>query len=328
MKKLFSLATITVLLISICSCQNENIQFDENVSKISTIETTSNGVQSIKDSISALNKNLIKYRSHPNGTKMGKSFWKNLFGRGLKVFTADCVGALKGLFGGKNIWQNAKSSSLSTAKVELINIGLDTAKDIFKSPSTGDTIPATIFVNPRDSALNEVILSNQKNELDINDSIGYYHNRIIYDLLQKENDAKYWASLSDEDILKKVNNAIIDVIPETNYCDTTLTQETIDFCIFISNSARNRNSAIEMLDDIKNQYSEMADLIDILTFYIRGMEDVATQEEWEQYCKDVIRIVSTSKLTNKQKECLRAGIAVGYASTKLWNTEVLDKITK
>lgn len=178
-------------------------------------------------------------------------------------------------------------------------------------------------MNSRDTALSDVVLTEEQSA-SINDSIGYYHNQIIYDLLEKENDAQYWANLSDHDILFKVNNAIKDVMPETEYSDTTLTQETLEFCTFVSNSAQSSNNITEMLNNIKSKYAEITDLIDILALYLQGMEIVETQEEWEQYCKDLIRIISNSGLTEEQKESLKAGINVGYASTKLWNTELLN----
>lgn len=51
------------------------------------------------------------------------------------------------------------------------------------------------------------------------------------------------------------------------------------------------------------------------------MELVETDEEWEQYCKDVIELISNSGLAERDKESLKAGVTVGYASSKLWKCE-------
>ncbi|WP_277821320.1 hypothetical protein [Palleniella muris] len=51
------------------------------------------------------------------------------------------------------------------------------------------------------------------------------------------------------------------------------------------------------------------------------MELVQTDAEWEQYCKNVIALVSDSSISEADKDALVKGVTVGYASSKLWKCE-------
>jgi hypothetical protein len=55
--------------------------------------------------------------------------------------------------------------------------------------------------------------------------------------------------------------------------------------------------------------------------FFEGMELVSSEDEWEQYCKGIINLISNSNIPDKDKKALQIGISVGYASSKLWKTE-------
>lgn len=62
-------------------------------------------------------------------------------------------------------------------------------------------------------------------------------------------------------------------------------------------------------------------MLDVVALYFNGMELVQTDAEWEQYCKNVIALVSDSCISEADKDALVKGVTVGYASSKLWKCE-------
>ncbi len=62
-------------------------------------------------------------------------------------------------------------------------------------------------------------------------------------------------------------------------------------------------------------------MLDTTSGFFEGMELVTTDEEWEQYCKDVIKLITRSDIPEADKNALKMGVSVGYASSKLWKFE-------
>ncbi len=77
----------------------------------------------------------------------------------------------------------------------------------------------------------------------------------------------------------------------------------------------------ELISACSTQYPELKDMLDTTSGFFEGMELVTTDEEWEQYCKDVIKLITRSDIPEADKNALKMGVSVGYASSKLWKFE-------
>ena len=108
---------------------------------------------------------------------------------------------------------------------------------------------------------------------------------------------------------------------ETTYKDTILNKSTIEFCQFISNTSVETQNYKALLESTKKAYPQLGNMLDITSVYFEGMELVTTEEEWQQYCKNVIKTISNSSIPSKDKDALKMGVTVGYASSKLWKSE-------
>ncbi len=313
MKKI-SIIFVTLLCLACCfSCQDSSGSMS-----VETADVSVNKFKILEDSIYTINSKL--YTSNTRG------FLGKLFKHGLKIFGADCIGAVRGLFKGENIWQSAKSSSLNSAKTELFKTVVEATNELIAEPAsravTNSTIvPATNCLNSYDYAMSDLVLTDSNIDNDINDSIGFYHNKIIYDAVLEHNEAEYWATINSDSIVASINNEIEKVVPPYIYSDTILSQETVDFCDFIGSVSDSTATVYEMLTKTSNEFPEMKNYMDVLNLYFQGMDLVTTEEEWKNYCQELIRVINSSELTQKEKECLKAGINVGYASSKLWNYE-------
>ena len=301
-----------IFLLGFSSCaQQESSILPATNSNLS--EENLKAYSDVKDSIAILNSSLIQ-----KGTS--RSFFSRLFNSICKVVVADCVGAFNGLINGDNVWNSATSSSVNAARKEAKPYLYELESEMSSRTVSKDLVPMTNLINTKTS-LDGLILADNTGELTPIDSLGYYHNKIINDSFTEKNDANYWLSLDDKELVEKIDTEIKKIVPQNLTYSNIKTDATITFCNFIGTAVSESTSAQELLNKTKKEYVKLSNSIDILAQYVQGMENVSTQEEWDKYSKDIVRIISNSNLDDKQKESLKAGIVVGYASSKLWKDE-------
>lgn len=309
MKKLLSILGISVCLLIFSACSTNYVE-QEPIN----VQEVTQGYADLQANIKGLNSSYE--------TPQTRGFLGKLFKKILKVFVSDCVGAIKGAVQGNNIWQSAQGASMTTAKTDFNTdptISADfsiTLKDYTENDTT-----VTQILQPKPSALHNLILTGDSTTSNFNDSIGYYHNTVIYSLFEKNNDLNYWKGVSNYACVLEINKEIINTIPTTTYSDTIVSPETLKFCDFISNKSLECQDYKELLNACAVQYPELKNMMETTTGFFEGMEQVTTDEEWEQYCKDVIKLITKSNIPESDKEALKMGISVGYASSKLWKFE-------
>ncbi len=309
MKKILSIFGISVCLLIFSACSTNYVEQEP----ISVQETTQDYAD-LQASIKGLNSNFE--------TPQTRGFLGKLFKKILNVFVSDCVGAIKGAIQGNNIWQSAQGASVTTARKDF-NKDSTISADItisLKDYSEQDTT-ITQILQPKPDALHNLILNGDSTTANFNDSIGYFHNVVIYSTLEKNNDLNFWKGVSNYACVLELNKEIINTIPTTIYNDTIVSAETLRFCDFIGNKSKECQDYKELLSACSTQYPEMKDMLETTTGFFEGMELVTTDEEWEQYCKDVIKLITNSNIPESDKEALKMGISVGYASSKLWKFE-------
>lgn len=309
MKKNLCFFGIFVCLLIFSACSNNYVE-QEPIS----IQETTQDYADLQASIKGLNSSFE--------TPQTRGFLGKLFKKILNVFVSDCVGAIKGAVQGNNIWQSAQGASVTTAR-----------KDFDKDPTISADITITLkeyaepdttvtqILQPKPNALHNLILKGDSTNANFNDSIGYYHNFIIYSTLEKNNDLNYWKGVSNYACVLELNKEIINTIPTSTYSDTIVSAETLRFCDFIGKKSIECKDYKELLSACSAQYPEMKEMLETTSGFFEGMELVTTDEEWEQYCKDVLKLITNSNIPKSDKEALKMGISVGYASSKLWKFE-------
>lgn len=301
-----------IFLLGFSSCaQQESSMLSTTTTNSS--EESMKAYTDVQDSIAALNSNLMQ-----QGTS--RSFFSRLFNSICKVVVADCVGAFNGLINGDNVWNSATSSSVNAARKEAKPYLYELESEMSSRAVSKKSVQMTDLINT-ETNLDGLILADNTKKLTSIDSLGYYHNKIINDSFTENNDANYWFSLDDKELVEKINAEVIKIVPQSLNNNDIKTDATIKFCNFIGTAMSESTNAQELLNKTKKEYVNLSNSIDILAQYVEGMEKVSTQEEWDKYSKDIVRIISNSNLNDKQKESLKAGIVVGYASSKLWKDE-------
>lgn len=268
--------------------------------------------QNLQSDLNQLNANIESHKT--------RGFLSRFFNRVLKVFVSDCVGAIKGAFEGENIWQSAEGASLGSAKKQGFISCVDATNTYITRVLDINEAHATDCLQPKESALQNVLLVDPASAT-LEDSIGYYHNRIIYNTLQENNSITYWKEISDEECLQKLNVEITKASNGTNYKDTIMSNKTKVFCTFISQTSTESQNYEEIIETTKIKYPQLSNMLDVASTYFKGMELVTTEEEWQQYCKNVLAIITKANISQHDKDALKMGINVGYASSKLWKCE-------
>lgn len=314
-KKLFVFSSVMTIM-ALISCSTASVDIYE--------ENADDSEVCVEESYARLNNDILVLNLELSQQET-RGFLGRLFKSVLNVFIADVVGAVKGVFTGDNIWQSAQGSSFSSAKKQGFITGVYVLNEIIgnaprRVAMLGDTL-ATSCVQPREDALNNLVLVQNPLLATANDSLGFYHNLIIYNTLEKNNSVNYWKSVSDEACVLKLNEEIISTIPVSCYSDVSISDETIQFCSFIGEESVKCENYKELINVAEVKYPELEEILNVISLYFEGMELVETDEEWEQYCKDVIDLISNSGLSERDKESLKAGVTVGYASSKLWKCE-------
>lgn len=314
MKHFFVISAIIIAIFTSCSTI-ENDYSNENTAQNKI--TTDVAYTHLNNNITKLNEQ--NFQTHSRG------FFSRFLMRVLKVVAADCVGAVKGVVTGNNVWQSAVGASYNSAKKQSFLTLVDATNTLFvnapvrRSAKADSTSVYNVY--PKDFALDNVVLNNVSTTATIADSIGYYHNYIIYKVLEREKEIEFWNAVSDEACVLMLNEEINNSIPQSVYCDTVVTKETMDFVTFVSDESSKCNHYKELLNTVIAKEPQLENILNTLSLYLEGMELVTNDEDWESYCRQVIELISASDLSDTDKESLSAGITVGYASSKLWKAE-------
>ena len=95
------------------------------------------------------------------------------------MVVSDCVGAFNGLINGNNVWNSAVSSSSKAATTEAKPY-LKDLEDMISTRAQLSNTPITSLINT-DVKMDDLILNEDKSNLTLADSLGYFHNKIIQD---------------------------------------------------------------------------------------------------------------------------------------------------
>lgn len=324
MKKIYLLFIGLAFILSSCTSDNSELisnNSERNSSEIVSTSTNNKSLQDLKSELILLNNRTFGDFSN-GGKPQTRGFFKKLLNKILNFVVADAGGAIKGLISGNNVWTSAKTASISTLRSAFKSIG----EEVLRAPAiTNDTINssvlATSLINPRDIALKDVVPVNIDVKDSDLDSIGYYHNKVIMTLFEKNNDALYWANLPADKIELEVKGALEkEAIFERLSLDTIgiNRHEMIDFYDNLSNALNSTDDSVELCDKIHSLNPDMADLLSILSVYIDGLENVQAGEEWTNYTNEMLNIVNNSKVDELMKRNIRSSLIVAFASSKLW----------
>lgn len=237
------------------------------------------------------------------------------FKKFLAVTVADAVGGLFGsLIGPVGTAAGAIAASGCAAILPTKNIG--TISRSSDSPS-GDS--GFLPTNSRDLAMKDLVPPGLEGGLVTSeDSIGYYHNKVLLDL--KEYDDSI--GLNRDVILEKVSLATSECYNYNVEAIRSSLQSNGQVYDKIANgdfSGDRFDNLHALFDAWKTQYPEKYCELTILETVFNGISQLDVTENDGTYLSQILDIVDNSILDDISKQNLRNAFIVGNASFQLWN---------
>lgn len=340
MKKLLFIM-FTLSMIAFTSCSNE-----ENFAELSK----GNGTE-VNDSImqtAQKNMELLKLKHDINNynfsifnqeseTRGIKKFFKNLWNKVLTnpwiativTISADALGGLvTGGFGAASsgIIGFAIYDGITDVKIvpmpNHINTRLGTT-----SPN-GTNIPDSLLNNE------DVIFKNTVPELSYqecfaNDSIGYYHNKILYGIFSDKEKLNEFVNKDQQAQAEAIINEMKNIPYIQNIYGTELNnQAIITSGINIANSVKELAQKVDTEEEFLNGLIELGltdiQVIDVLREVIEGLSKIDPSTDSGEYYQNILDMVANSDIDINIKQQLADGIIIGQASNHLWKKVPLD----
>lgn len=201
----------------------------------------------------------------------------------------------------------------------------DVACTIYGNLPTGITASksANDIMNDLEEKLNKApsssLKSNALDGLEIG-SAGYIHNKVLIDMFEKYGESM--DTLTTEQLLDLASNDVYNLTGEAN-----LPLSKSDAVLLVDNVVSKMDLTKSISENIESLKTltidpELQSKLDICGTFIEGLQMVDDNDS--TYFESANELIINSDLPTADKLELQDALSVGYASAKLWNTEVLE----
>lgn len=312
MKRRFVYFMLFSAVFVISSCNNDAV-----ISESITNESPCRYLQVSPDEEDALAElattmHALNYQMVNDEYAMKKSFWswlKKLW-KPVVTIAADVVGTVAG---GGNLLAGGVASSVVGAAF----LGADVV--------VGANVGVTVPIHPRRIAFNGVVCpSTPENQtMNLSDSIGYYHNAILYDIMTDS------CALSNcktqQDLIDLVVQKMESVCADELGLDENERLQQIQLATNISSTLmdvlNSSNSFEEFMDGLKAKNIVSPAVIDVLQEYCIGLLSVNIEDNDGKYLQEILDKIRKSNLSATTKLAIGNACIVGNASNQLWIKE-------
>lgn len=305
MKKILLAVGVALTITTFSACSNE-----ENV-KMEEI-TTVNSIQALPQSdiveLEYLHNQIVDYnQKYEEVQPQTRGFWRR-FWQGVATVLADAIGATGGGIAGAGVCSGLVGAAVYGLDLDL---SIKAVLNIQHAP-----------VNNPNIAFNNVVIPGSTSREYVNticpDSIGYYHNAILYDFFSDSTKYEQFEGIGQH----KFAGLIIDKI--SDFSPIQVTDEEVDLHVHISNiiisALKNSETYEDFCNTINSSLPIDKNILLLLEEYVKGLETIDSQKDNSTYLKDMLKIIQDSDLSKGTKERLEDAVIVGNASNKMWNT--------
>lgn len=201
----------------------------------------------------------------------------------------------------------------------------DVACTIYGNLPTGITASksANDIMDDLEEKLNKApsssLKSNALDGLEIG-SAGYIHNKVLIDMYEKYGESM--DTLTTEQLLDLASNDVYNLTGEAN-----LPLSKSDAVLLVDNVVSKMDLTKSISENIESLKTltidpELQSKLDICGTFIEGLQMVDDNDS--TYFESANELIINSDLPTADKLELQDALSVGYASAKLWNTEVLE----
>lgn len=329
---------LTLSVIAFASCSNddnilepqERITAEVNDSVLQIVQQNLE-LSKLQSNINSYNFNYIE-KQNPN-TRSIKNFFKNFFRKPWKLIATIAADAVGGVFGGVAGGVTASgivgcAVAFEVTKIAIVPMPNNIGPRHILGTTGGINIPDSLL-NSEEVIFGNVVPDNSYMECYANDSIGYYHNKILYEIFS--DDAKLDEFMNMDKQAQAY--AIVEEMKNTPYLrdtygsaldNTTNINNGIVIAEAVIELAETAETEDEFFDGLANLGITDANVIAVMKEVLNGLYNIDPTTDSGEYYQDVLEIVANSNLDINMKQKFADGIIIGQASNHLWKKVPLD----
>ena len=337
MKKIFFIM-LTLSVIAFASCSNddnilepqERITAEVNDSVLQIVQQNLE-LSKLQSNINSYNFNYIE-KQNPN-TRSIKNFFKNFFRKPWKLIATIAADAVGGVFGGVAGGVTASgivgcAVAFEVTKIAIVPMPNNIGARHILGTTGGINIPDSLL-NSEEVIFGNVVPDNSYMECYANDSIGYYHNKILYEIFSDNAKLDEFMNMDKQ----AQAYAIVEEMKNTPYLrdtygsaldNTTNINNGIVIAEAVIELAETAETEDEFFDGLANLGITDANVIAVMKEVLNGLYNIDPTTDSGEYYQDVLEIVANSNLDINMKQKFADGIIIGQASNHLWKKVPLD----
>ena len=342
MKK-FLLIMLTLSVIAFASCSNEDniIELSEN----NETEVTDSALQIVQRNLEMsklrtdiYDYNLATFTEHDTNTRSVKNFFKNLFKNPWKLVVTVAADALGGVFGGvaggitaSGIVGCAIAFEVKTFAIVPMPSSVGPRRILGVPGGNGSVRDSILYAE--DVIFNNVVPSPSLKLCYANDSIGYYHNKILYGIFSDDEKLNDYLNKDKQEQAQ----AIVAEMKKVPYLRSTYgaaldnptnVNNGIAIADAVMRLAEEAETEDEFFDGLANLGMTDANVIDVMREILNGLYNIDPADDSGEYYQDILDIVANSNLDADMKQKFADGIIIGQASNHLWKRTITEYETK
>lgn len=329
---------LTLSVIAFASCSNddnilepqERITAEVNDSVLQIVQQNLE-LSKLQSNINSYNFNYIE-KQNPN-TRSIKNFFKNFFRKPWKLIATIAADAVGGVFGGVAGGVTASgivgcAVAFEVTKIAIVPMPNNIGARHILGTTGGINIPDSLL-NSEEVIFGNVVPDNSYMECYANDSIGYYHNKILYEIFSDNAKLDEFMNMDKQ----AQAYAIVEEMKNTPYLrdtygsaldNTTNINNGIVIAEAVIELAETAETEDEFFDGLANLGITDANVIAVMKEVLNGLYNIDPTTDSGEYYQDVLEIVANSNLDINMKQKFADGIIIGQASNHLWKKVPLD----
>lgn len=315
----FLMVMLMLSVIAFASCSNEDSVagfVDDDVTELtdSTMLHVQQNMELLRLQNCIQDYNVTLFNQQQNPKTRGLWGWIKKHIKVIVTVAADAVGGVVGGIPG------GLAASGIVGGACLFNVTNVAITPMCAASLDGLTPLRDSLFNNRDVVFNNIVPSIPRN---VNDSIGYYHNKVLYNMFSDPVKAESFVNMDRQ---QQAHTLVSELAKEPylkKYYGDDLTDEAK-----INKGIATADAVIEIAEEVESEdefFARLATIgltdkaiIDVMKEILRGLYKIDPAADDGTYYQKILDIIEASDLDDAMKLQLSDGVIIGQASNHLW----------